>query len=191
MNHFQDLSRFKLPPSFRGKSALWVQLWWVVQSTLFRWSPQFAYGWRRAILRAFGAEIGKDVLIRPTVEITYPWKVYVGDYSWIGDNATLYSLGRIFIGAHCVVSQKSYICAGDHDPESIDFAIRGRDIKIEDEVWIATDVFVAPGVRVGTGSIIGARSSVFSDMPPSTICMGSPCIPARTRRRALRIDDFA
>src|SRR5271154_2778723 len=104
----QDLKSFQLPADFRGRPAWAVQLWWIVQATLFRASPQVLYGWRRFLLRMFGCSVGKGVLVRPTAEITYPWKVAIGDYSWIGHNVTLYSLGEIRIGANAVVSQGSY-----------------------------------------------------------------------------------
>jgi putative colanic acid biosynthesis acetyltransferase WcaF len=85
----QNLARFRMPPGFRGRSAAAVQLWWLAQSTLFHWSPQFAYGFRRWLLRCFGARVGKGVVIRPSVTITYPWKVSIGDHAWIGDDAVL------------------------------------------------------------------------------------------------------
>ena len=178
---YQDLSKFKLPKDFRGKPNWYVQLWWIVQDTLFRWSPQFMYSWRRALLRLFGAKIGKGVLIRPTVRITYPWKVSIGDNSWIGDDVVLYSLDKIEIGSNVVISQKSYICTGSHDYTRIDFPIYTRKIKIEDEVWIATDVFVAPGVTIGRGTVVGARSSVFKSLPPGKICIGNPAKPVKDR----------
>ena len=112
---FQDLTFFRLPKGFRGGSAIKVQLWWLIQATLFHHSPQFAYGFRRWILRCFGAQVGQGTIIRPTVTITYPWKVTIGDYAWIGDDVVLYSLGDIEIGSHAVVSQKCYLCTGDHD----------------------------------------------------------------------------
>ncbi|WP_022846327.1 putative colanic acid biosynthesis acetyltransferase [Desulfurobacterium sp. TC5-1] len=178
---FQDLSKFKLPPNFRGKPSWFVQLWWIVQDTLFRWSPQFMYGWRRFLLRLFGAKVGKGVLIRPTAKITFPWKVKIGDYSWIGDEVVLYSLGEIEIGKNVVISQRSYICTGSHDYTKVDFPIFVKKIVIEDEVWLASDVFVAPGVRVGRGTVVGARSSVFSDLPPGKVCIGSPAKPVKDR----------
>ena len=82
----QTLNKFKLPKNFRGRSSLVVQLWWMTDFFLFKLSPQIMYGWRRFLLRLFGAKIGKNVIIRPNVTITYPWKVSIGDYSWIGDN---------------------------------------------------------------------------------------------------------
>lgn len=177
----QDLSKFRLPAGFRGRSAALVQLWWIVQATLFRCSPQFAYGFRAWLLRLFGARVGKCCVIRPTVRITYPWKVSIGDYAWIGDDVVLYSLGEIEIGAHVVVSQRSYVCAADHDFRQEDFPIRARKVIVGTQAWLATDVFVAPGVRIGEGAVIGARSSVFRDMPDGMVCMGSPCHPVKPR----------
>lgn len=128
-------------------------------------------------MRCFGAEVGRRALIRPTVAITYPWKVVLGDYCWIGDDVVLYSLGGIAVGKHAVVSQRSYVCAADHDYSTHDFRIRARDISIGEGVWVATDVFVGPGVTIEAGAVVGARSSVFRDLPADFICFGSPCKP--------------
>lgn len=177
----QNLNSFKLPPNFRGRSALVVQLWWSVQATLFRGSPQFMYGFRRWLLRCFGAKVGRGVLIRPSVKVTYPWNITINDYAWIGDDVTLYSLAHIHVGYHSVVSQKCYLCAGSHDYRAISFDIFAKPITIEDEVWVATDVYIAPGVRVGRGAVVGARSSVFSDLPAEMISLGSPAKPYKSR----------
>jgi len=182
MNKYTDLSQFKLPKNFRGRTGIFVQIWWFVQSSFFGLSPQFMYGWRRFLLKLFGAQIGKNVIIRPSARITYPWKIKIGDYSWIGDDVVLYSLGDIEIGNNVVVSQKSYVCAASHDYESESFDIYSNKINIQDEVWVATDVFIAPGVTIHKGAVIGARSSVFNDLPGGMICMGSPAKPIRKRR---------
>ncbi len=181
MKSYQNLSQFRLPGNFRGRSSFAVQSWWIVQSTLFAWSPQFLYGWRRFLLQLFGAKIGKKVLIRPTVKVTYPWKVSIGDYSWIGDDVVLYSLGEINIGRHTVISQKSYVCTGSHDFTSLSFDIFAKPVDIGNEVWIATDVFIAPGVCVGDGSVVGVRSSVLHDLPPGKICYGNPAEAVQDR----------
>lgn len=177
----QDLAKFKLPANFRGRGALTVQMWWLVQATLFACSPQFAYKWRAQLLRWFGADIGKDVVIRPSVKITYPWKLTIGDYAWVGDNAELYTLGPITIGNNAVVSQRSYLCTGSHDYTAEAFDIFALPIVIEDEAWVATDVFIAPGVTIGKGAVIGARSSVYKDMPEGMVCKGSPAKPIKER----------
>ncbi|WP_144637725.1 putative colanic acid biosynthesis acetyltransferase [Bordetella genomosp. 13] len=181
MENSQRLDLFRMPVSFRGRSVLVVQLWRLVQSTAFRWSPQFAYGFRRMLLRGFGARVGQGVLLRPSVEITFPWKLRIGDHCWIGDDVVLYSMDTIQIGNHAVVSQRSYLCAADHAMDVPDFPIRGRPIVIEDCAWLATDVFVAPGVTVHRNAVVGARSSVFGDVPADMVCHGTPCRPVRRR----------
>jgi putative colanic acid biosynthesis acetyltransferase WcaF len=179
----QRLDAFALPKNFRGRPAIFVQLWWVVHSLFFRNSPQVAYGFRRCLLRIFGAKIGRRVIIRPSAVFTYPWKIEIGDHAWIGDDVVLYSLAKITIGPHAVISQRSYLCGGDHDYTDPSFPIRGKEINIGEQAWIAADVFIAPGVTVGAGTVIGARSSVFSDMPEAMVCVGYPCKPLKKRQR--------
>jgi putative colanic acid biosynthesis acetyltransferase WcaF len=175
------MDQFRVPPGFRGRSTVYTQLWWIVQSTLFGMSPQVFYGWRRWLLRIFGARIGKGVILRPSVRVTYPWKLRVGDFCHIGDDVVLYTLAEIEIGDCAVISQRSYICTGSHDHTSPTFDIYARKIVIESEAWLATDVFVAPGVLIGSGAVVGARSSVFSDVPPGVIYVGSPARFVGTR----------
>ncbi|WP_206241986.1 putative colanic acid biosynthesis acetyltransferase [Novosphingobium terrae] len=178
---YQDLSRFRVQDGFRERSGLVVLAWQIVQATLFRLSPQPLYGWRRFLLSAFGAKVGQGVIIRPSARVTYPWKVTLGDHCWIGDDAELYSLGPITVGAHAVVSQRSYICAGTHDYEDITFPLVARPVVIEAEAWVATGCFVAPGVTVGRGAIVAATSTVTRDVPPGMIVAGAPAQVLRER----------
>jgi putative colanic acid biosynthesis acetyltransferase WcaF len=161
-----------------------VQLWWIVEATLFGLSPQIAYGWRRWLLRLFGARVGTGVQVRASARVTYPWKVEIGDHAWIGDEVVLYSLGEIVIGSNTVISQRCYLCTGNHDFSRPDFPIYAKSVRIGAEAWLATDVFVAPGVSVGQGTVVGARSSVFKDLPAMMICHGSPARPVRPRETA-------
>lgn len=177
----QRLDKFKLPPNFRGGSGVKCQLWWLVQSSLFGLSPQFMYGWRSFLLRLFGAKIGKDVIIRPSARITYPWKLTIGDYAWVGDNVELYTLAEINIAAHAVVSQRSYLCTGSHDPSSKTFSIYAKPINVGEGAWIATDVFIAPGITIEKNVIIGARSTLLSDAKEGLIYVGSPAKPIKQR----------
>jgi putative colanic acid biosynthesis acetyltransferase WcaF len=174
LRSYQQLERFQVPPGFRGRSAVYVQLWWLVQSTLFALSPQAMFGWRAWLLRRFGAKIGRGAFIRPSVKVTYPWKLTVGDHCHIGDDVQLYTLGEIEIGNCVVISQRSYICTGSHDYASPAFGLFAKRIVIEAEAWLALDVFVAPGVTIGRGAVVGARSSVFHDVPPGTVSVGTP-----------------
>ncbi len=106
---YQDLARFRVQSDFRERSGLAVLARQVVQATLFPLSPQPFHSWRRLLLRPFGGEVGRGVLVRPTARVTCPWKVRLGDHCWIGDHAEIYSLGPISIGAHAVVSQRGLV----------------------------------------------------------------------------------
>jgi putative colanic acid biosynthesis acetyltransferase WcaF len=180
-NLVQDLSSFEMPSNFRGRPAIVVQMWWLVQSTLFCLSPQFMYAWRRWLLCLFGAKIGQGVLIRSSARVTYPWKLTIGNYSWVGDDTVLYNLGKIEIGSNVAIAHRVYLCTGFHDYENPNFTIRESSITVEDEVWLPNDVFIGPGVRIGHGTVVGARSSVFHDLPPMMLCYGNPAKPIRSR----------
>ena len=177
----QDLSNARAPRGFRGRPAWFVQMWWIVQALLFHPSPQVFYGWRRFLLRLFGARIGVGVLIRPSVTVTYPWKLSIGDWSWVGDRVTLYTLGEITIGDNAVVSQHSYLSTGSHDYGHPSFAIYAKPIHVEPEAWVAAQVFIGPGVTIGRGAVVGACSVVFKDVPPMVVCAGNPLKVLRAR----------
>lgn len=181
MRRYQDLEHFVVPPHFRGRNKIVVQLWWTVQSTLFSMSPQFLYGFRRFLLRLFGAQIGKGVLIRPTARVTYPWFLEIGDHAWIGDDTVLYNLAPIRIGSHVALAHGVYVCTGFHEIDKPSFDIGAAAVVIEDEAWLANDSFISPGVTIGQGAVIGARSTVLKDMPAGMVCVGHPCRPVRPR----------
>ncbi|NET35702.1 MAG: colanic acid biosynthesis acetyltransferase WcaF [Cyanothece sp. SIO1E1] len=160
----------------------WVALlWWLVQAIAFPLTLHTAHGPRCFLLRLFGARIGKGVVIRPTARFTFPWKVEIGDYSWVGDDVVFYSLDAIHIGCHCVISQKSYLCTGSHDLKDPTFGLQTAPIKIGNGAWVATDCFIGPGVRIGANAVVGTRSSVFSDLPTQYVCWGTPCRPRYVR----------
>lgn len=177
-----DLRKYDQSNFDRGRSSWFVLLWWLVQAVAFPISPHNFNGFRCFLLRLFGAQIGQGVLIRPTARFTYPWKVEIGDYSWIGDDVVLYSLEQIRIGCHCVISQKSYLCTGSHDIQDSAFGLKTAGISIGNGVWIATDCFIAPGVQIGANAVIGARSSVFSNIPAQQVCWGTPAHPRYLRQ---------
>jgi len=176
-----DLRKYDQSKFDRGRPGWVILLWWLVQAIAFPLIPHPVNGLRRWLLRLFGAKIGFGVIIRPTARFTYPWKIEIGDYSWIGDDVVLYSLDRIAIGKHCVISQKSYLCTGSHDPEDPAFGLIAASVIINHGVWIATDCFIGPGVEIGANALIGARSSVFKNMPAGFVCMGTPCRPCARR----------
>ena len=156
-------------------------LWMLARATLFRWSFHNWYGFRRALLRAFGAKIGRGVRVRPTAMIEIPWNLSIGDHAIIGDYAILYSLGEITIGRRVVISQFAHLCAGTHDFNDPNFPLVRPPIAVGDEAWVAADAFVGPGVTVGRRAVLGARSSTFKDIPAGKIAGGNPSKVLRDR----------
>ncbi len=177
-----NLRNYKSSNYDGGRSNGLVMIWWFVQAISFSLSLHNFNNFRCWLLRLFGAKIGQGVVIRPTARFTYPWKISIGDYSWIGDDVVFYSIDRIEIGSHAVISQKSYLCTASHDFCDPSFPTTTSPIRIENGTWIATDCFVAPGVTIGANTVIGARSSVFRDIPQQQVAWGSPCIARHTRQ---------
>jgi len=159
----------------------WRRLAWIFGRLLFRFSPRPLFGWRRLVLRAFGARIGRHVHVYPTAEVEMPWQLEVGDWSAIGEYVVVYSLGRISIGAQVTVSQRAHLCAGTHDFRRADMPLLRPPIRIEDRAWICADAFVGPDVVVGEGAVVGARGVVVRSVPPWTVVAGNPARPVGSR----------
>ncbi len=147
-------------------------LWMLVRGALFRPSFHNWYGWRRLLLRLFGAKLGRDVRIRPTAAVEIPWNLEIGDGVIVGDYAILYSLGKITIGRGAVISQFAHLCAGTHDYSSRRFPLLKPPISIGQDVWIAADAFVGPNVTIGDRAVVGARATVVKDVPADQVVVG-------------------
>jgi putative colanic acid biosynthesis acetyltransferase WcaF len=158
---------------------------WVLARPAFTWSPRPLWGWRRMLLRLFGAKVGRGVHIYPTVRITMPWNVAIGDDSAVGDRALLYSLGQITIGSCVTISQQAHLCAGTHDYKKRDFPLVKAPIGISDGAWVCADAFVGPNVVVGEGAILGARGVAVKDIPPGVIAAGNPAKILKARSKVL------
>ncbi|NEP18773.1 MAG: colanic acid biosynthesis acetyltransferase WcaF [Leptolyngbya sp. SIO4C1] len=180
-----DLRQYHQPGFEAGRPKWMILLWWLLQAVVFPLTLHAHHAPRRALLRLFGAKIGKRVMIRPTSRFTYPWHVEIDDDSWIGDDVVFYSLVPIRVGRHCVISQKAYLCTGSHNISDPRFGLVTAPITVENGAWVATDCFIGPGVKIGANAVIGARSSVFEEMPAQQICFGTPCRPRRRRQVSL------
>lgn len=167
------------PHAWRNKAgrALWCMVWLL----MFRPTPRHMDGWRRFLLRMFGAKIGHGARILGSARIWAPWNLEMGDYASLSEFTQCYCVAPIRIGAYATVSQFSFLCAATHDETDSRMALIAKPIVIGDQAWVAADVFVAPGVSIGQGCVVGARSSVFRDLPPWMVCHGSPARPVRTR----------
>ena len=174
-----DLSHVPSPHSFSNKA--WRAIWQIVYWTLFRLTPSPLFAWRRLVLRAFGAKLGRRAVIHPTVRIWAPWNLKMGDHSTLGPHVRCYAVDQIELGDHAVVSQFSHLCAASHDYTRPNLPLTTSPIRIGSGAWVAADAFVAPGVIIGAGAVVGARSVVTKNVAPWTVVAGHPARYLRDR----------
>jgi putative colanic acid biosynthesis acetyltransferase WcaF len=156
-------------------------VWGMAWAILFRPTPRCMDGWRRFLLRCFGARIGKGTRILGSARIWAPWNLVMGEYACLSEFVDCYCVDRIRVGAHATVSQYAFLCTASHDVADPHMKLVTAPIVIGDQAWVAADVFIGPGVHLGTGCVVGARSSVFKDLPAWKVCMGTPARPIRDR----------
>lgn len=156
---------------------------WAFATPFFRLSPRPLWGWRRLVLRVFGAEVGSEAHIYPSVRTTMPWNLVIGDGAAVGDRAILYALGRIVIGPRATISQGAHLCAGSHDPGDPARRLLKPPIEVCADAWVAADAFVGPGVVVGENAIVGARAVVMKNVRPFSIVAGNPARPIGSNKR--------
>lgn len=147
---------------------------WALLHPVFALSPRPFWGWRRMLLRLTGARVGQGVHIHPSVRITIPWNLTLGNDTSVGDRAILYALGPITIGERATISQGAHLCAGSHDWRDPTMPLTKPPIVVGDEAWICADAFIGPGVNVGDRAIVGARGVVMSDVDPDAVVVGNP-----------------
>ena len=157
--------------SHKFKRLLWMSVW-----CLFGYGgPRFFSSWRVFLLRLFGAKIGKAPLICGRVSVLMPWNLVVGDYVAIAERVDIYNFDRVDIGNNTCISQGVWLCTGSHDYSRPDFPLIWFPISIGSSVWLASDVFVHPGVKVSDGVVVGARSVVTTSLAEWGVYAGNPC----------------
>lgn len=177
-----DLSLFNNSDFARGASRLKEAAWILARSVLFERGQVALDSLRRQTLVRFGATVGKNTTIRRGVRITFPWKLTVGKNVWLGEDSWLLNLAEIRIGSNVCISQRAFLCTGNHDWSARSFSLVTAPIEVDDGAWIGAAAFVGPGVKIGSHAVITAGSVVTEDMPPFTICAGNPCKPVRERQ---------
>lgn len=161
-----------------------MRVLWGFAILFFRFSPRICFGWRSFLLRLFGAKVGHDVHIYNSATIYMPWNLEIGDWSAIGEHAYIYNLGKVIIGEKVSISHRAHLCAGTHDYTNPILPLLNPPIKIDDQAWICTDAFIGPGVTIGEGAVIGARSVVVKEIEPWTVVAGNPA--KEIKKRMLR-----
>lgn len=148
-------------------------LWSVINQTIFKYTPRWSYKFRRMILVAFGASLAKDARFKRTCTIHAPWNLVVGSNTYFGDNVQIYNLGIMTFGSNIIVSQRSFFCDGSHNYRKRSFDLIVRPITVADNVWIASEVFIGPGVEIGENAVIAARATVVSNIYSNSVSVGS------------------
>jgi len=176
-----------IPSSFSWRHKLGRAAWGVVYTLAFRPSPKPLHFWRRWLLRLMGARIEEGANIHPSVTIWAPWNLTMRRLACLAPHVDCYNVAPVEVGERATVSQYSYLCGATHDYERLDLPLIPAPISIGAYAWICADVFIAPGVTVGEGAVVGARSSVYKDVQPWTVVAGNP---ARfVKRRVLADSD--
>lgn len=157
-------------------------LWQIVWLLLYRPTPRLFHAWRCLLLRLFGAKLGKAVHTYPSARIWAPWNLEMGDHACLSEGVDCYCVAKIRIGALSTISQHSFLCTASHDHSKASMPLVAAPITIGERVWITADVFVGPGVTIGDGAVVTARSSVFSDLPPWMVARGNPAVPIKPRK---------
>ncbi len=176
-----DVSKEKCPSPHSLRNKLGRVVWALVWGTVFRWSPRVFFGWRRFLLRCFGAVIGKNARISPSVKVWAPWNLVVGDEVAIAHDVDCYCVDRLSIGSHATISQYSFLCTATHDIADPHMKLISSPIQISGQSWVCAGVFVSPGVTVGEGAVVGAMSVVTRDVEPWTVVAGNPARVIRER----------
>jgi putative colanic acid biosynthesis acetyltransferase WcaF len=176
-----DLSKFDNSWYKPGAGAFTRFLWyyanaWILNSS---WLPvsQVKVG----LLRIFGARVGKKVIIKPSVNVKYPWRLTIGDYAWIGENVWIDNLDDVTIGAHCCVSQGVLLLCGNHNYKSETFDLVTGKIVLEDGVWIGANATVCPGAVCKSHSVLAVGSVATKDMEENGVYQGVPAVWVRSR----------
>ena len=171
------LDQFDNSEFSRGASSLKEFLWWVVRSLFFApWFP-IPSAVKVLALRAFGANVGKGVIIRSRENVSFPWNLSIGDHVWIGDEVMILSLAPVTIASHVCISQRAFLCTGSHRFQKESFDLVTKPIAIEEGCWVAANVFIAPGVTLGTGTMCTAGAVVLKSSGPNMVLSGNPAGP--------------
>lgn len=170
----RDLSVYTTRGFDRGAARWKEALWIVVKSIFFLTALPWPSALRCALLRVFGARVGRGVAVRGNVNISFPWRLTVGDHVWIGEEVLILSLAPVVIEDSVCISQRAFLCTGSHDYTKPTFDLITKPITIRRGAWVAAQAFVAPGVEIGAGSVLAAASVAVSAVPPGVLARGNP-----------------
>jgi putative colanic acid biosynthesis acetyltransferase WcaF len=177
-----DLSKYDNSWYRPGRSNLWRSAWFFLGMPIVRaqWLPSSSI--RVALLKAFGARIGINVVIRPGVQVKYPWNLVVGDNCWIGERCWIDNLTTVRLGNNVCVSQAAYLCTGNHDWTDPAFGLMISPIQLNNASWVGAMAILAPGTVLGIGSVAAAGSVISGVIPDYEVHAGNPAVFVKVRK---------
>lgn len=158
----------------RGSGKLKEIIWYLVKVIFFMSAFPFPSKFKVNILRLFGAIIGRGVVIKPRVNIHFPWKLVIGNHVWIGEEAFLLNFELLSIGNNVCISQRAFLCGGNHDYKRASMPYRNGPITLADGSWVGANVFVGPNVTIGVDTVVSAGSVVTQSLAENGIYRGNP-----------------
>jgi putative colanic acid biosynthesis acetyltransferase WcaF len=164
-----------------GRPRFVYAMWYLVKRVFFLSAFPWPSSFKSWLLRMFGAKVGTGVYWRPCVNIYFPWKLVIGDFTWIGEEVCIINFESVAIGANCCLSQRAVICSGNHDYRSTDMQYHHAPITLEDGVWAGACSFISPGVTIGADAVVTAMSLVTGSLEGGWIYAGNPCARVRPR----------
>lgn len=164
-----------------GKGVIIRSLWFLVNALFFVNALNPSSFIKVFLLRLFGAKIGKGVVIKPSVNIKYPWRLTIGNYSWIGEKAWIDNLGDVTIGDNCCISQGALLLCGNHDFGKTTFDLMVKPITLENGVWVGAQSIVCPGVTCAEHSVLAINSVATKTLDAFSIYQGNPAVKVKTR----------
>jgi putative colanic acid biosynthesis acetyltransferase WcaF len=177
-----DLSFAGTPGYSRGRSRFVEALWWVTEFFLLTNPLQPSSRIRVVVLRLFGSTVGRKVTLRPRLRVKYPWRLEIGDHSWIGEEVWLHNQDRLKIGSNVVISQGTFVTTGSHDTQAAMHLVT-KPVLIEDGAWLTVRCIVLPGAEVGRNAIAAPGSVVRGKLQEDTFYGGNPIQPLGPRFR--------
>lgn len=176
-----DLSRPDSRELVRGRSRFVELLWILLGAPVLASRLMLSASVRSAVLRLFGAKIGRQMYMKPGVRVKFPWYLTVGDYCWIGEDVWIDNLAPVSIGSHVCVSQGAYLCTGNHDWSKPNLKLFTRPITLERGCWVGAKTLVGPGVTVREGAILTAGGVATKDLQAFGIYSGNPAVFIKKR----------
>lgn len=176
-----NLREFDAGGFHRGAGKVKELLWYLVKMVFFLSAFPYPNFIKVVFLRAFGAKVGSGVVIKPRVNIHFPWKIEIGNYVWIGEEVFLLNFEKIMIGSNVCISQRTLLCGGNHDYKHPAMPYRNGPITLQDGVWIGACCFVGPNVTIGFDTVVTASSVITSNLNSNSIYKGNPAVYVKNR----------